>query len=304
MNTLIKSLKSLFNPDSEFFQIAREGKRLTHIAIAIPIVIVFLIGGIIITEGIIFQVILQNPDIRPVFRELYNLIISFGFVILLVWIWVRFFEKRKIITLGFVSKRALRNYLEGFFAGLVMLTAVIILMMLSGTIGFKENTGPLTPDLLGVFILMLIGYMVQGASEEILMRGWQFQVIGARYWPWLGAVISSLLFALLHGLNPGVSVLAVINLIMFAFLLIFIILYYRNIWAACGWHTAWNWTMENVYGLKVSGNEGGQSFLNMTAFGPKLLTGGEFGPEGSVFTTMVLLSGMFIVLILESKKQK
>ena len=304
MDILIKSLKSLFSPGNEFIQLAKNGKRITHIALAIPLVIVFLFGGIIIAEGVVFQVLLKNPDIGPVFRELYNLVISFGLVLILVWIWVRYFEKRPIKTLGFTKRKFFRSYFEGFFTGMIMLTAVIVLMTLSGTIAFKENTELFTFDLIGIFVLMLIGYIVQGATEEILIRGWQFQVIAARYRPWLGAVVSSLMFAFLHGLNPGVSFLAVINLILFAFLLLFFILYYRNIWAACGWHTAWNWSMENIYGLKVSGSEGEYSMLNLTSFGPKLLTGGEFGPEGSIYTTMVLLSGILIILILESKKTK
>ena len=194
--------------------------------------------------------------------------------------------------------------MTGFLSGFVMLGVVVGLMALFGVIGFKEKVEPFSIDFFGVMMLLLLGYIVQGAAEEVMARGWQFQVIGARYKPWLGAVISSVIFASLHGLNPGVSVLAVVNLLLFAFLLIFIILNDGSIWAACGWHTAWNWTMENIYGLKVSGTEGGASVLGLTAEGSNYITGGGFGPEGSIFTTIVLLAGMIVILILESKKIK
>ncbi len=301
MKTIIKTIRNLFSSENEFFEMARSGKRITHIAIAIPIIIVFLFGGVIISEGLIFQLIFQNPELSRPLKDFYSLFVLFGAIIFCVWLWIRFFEKRKVRTLGFVKKGALRFYLKGFISGLMMLTIVIVLMSIVGTVSFSKNPEPISFNMLGIILLMLIGYIVQGASEEILARGWQFQVIGARYKPWLGAVISSVIFTLLHGFNTGVSVLALINLLLFAFLLIFFILHDKNIWAACGWHTAWNWSMENIYGLKVSGTEGLGSILNLSTEGPNYITGGDFGPEGSILTTIVLFAGMVTLLILESK---
>lgn len=304
MKTLIQSLKNLFKPTNEFFEFARTGKRITHIAIAIPMIIVFLIGGFMVTEGIVFQLLLKNPDIGPAYKEFYNLFVSFGFVIFLVWLWVRFFEKRSFKTIGFIKQGAFKNYLFGFLVALIMLSIVIAFMAIFGTIEVKEKIEFPEVSFIGVFFLMLLGYIVQGAAEEVLARGWQFQVIGARYKPWLGAVISSVIFAFLHGFNAGVSALALINLVLFSFLLILFILYQKSIWAACGWHTAWNWAMENIYGLEVSGTKGEGSILNLTSSGPEILTGGGFGPEASIFTTIVLLGGMIYILVLSKNKSK
>ncbi|MBI9053205.1 MAG: CPBP family intramembrane metalloprotease [Bacteroidales bacterium] len=303
MKVVLRSLKDLFSSENEFFALARKGKRITHIALAIPMLIVFLIGGFIISEGIIYEFLLRNLNLSRELREFYNLAISFGFVIGFVWLWVRFFEKRHLSTLGLKIKGAFKIYLNGFFGGLIMLSVVIGLMVIFGVLSFQENPEPFSIDFLGVMILLLIGYVVQGASEEILARGWQFQVIGARYKPWLGAVISSLMFALLHGMNTGVSVIAIINLLLFSFFLILFILYYKNIWAACGWHTAWNWSTENIFGLKVSGTQGAGSVLNLSTDGANYLTGGDFGPEGSILTTFVLVAGMIVVLVKHSKNK-
>ncbi|MDA3953517.1 MAG: type II CAAX endopeptidase family protein [Bacteroidales bacterium] len=302
MKILIETLKELFSSENEFFALARTGKRITHIAIAIPIIIVFLLGGAVLSEGIGSQLILKNIKFSEPFKDFYSLFFTFGAIIFMVWLWVRFFEKRSIRTLGFTAKGAFKKYISGFLTGLIMLGIVIGLMALFGTIGFLENPEPFSLNFLGVMLLLLLGYIVQGASEEIIARGWQFQVIGARYRPWLGAVISSVIFALLHGFNTGVSPLAIINLLLFAFLLIFIILRDKSIWAACGWHTAWNWSMENIFGLKVSGSDGLGSVLNLSTEGPNYLTGGDFGPEGSILTTIVLIAGMFTLLILKAKK--
>lgn len=304
MKTIFEALRNLFSSENEFFAMAKTGKRITHIAIAIPMIIVFLFGGMIISEGLIYQLIFQNLELSRPLQDFYSLFVSFGAVIFTVWLWVHFFEKRSLRSLGFTAKGAFNKYISGFLSGFIMLGVVVGFMAIFGTIGLQEKAEPLSLNFIGVMLLLLLGYIVQGASEEIIARGWQFQVIGARYRPWLGAVISSVIFALLHGFNHGVSPLAIINLLLFAFLLIFIILRDKSIWAACGWHTAWNWTMENIYGLKVSGSEGTGSVLNLSIEGPNFLTGGDFGPEGSIFTTIVLLAGMLIILILETKEIK
>lgn len=302
MKTIVISLKNLFSSENEFFTLAKTGKRMTHIAVAIPMIIVFLIGAMIISQGIILQFIVQQVDLSQELIQFYNLFISFGFVIFMVWMWVRFFEKRSFTSLGFSPNKAFRKYIKGFFSGIAMLSVVIGLMAIFGTIDFQQNPKPLNFHMWSVFLIMLIGYVVQGAAEEILSRGWLFQVIGARYKPWLGAVISSVIFALLHGFNTGISILAILNLLLFSCLLIFFILYDKSIWAACGWHTAWNWAMENIFGLKVSGTEGLGSVFNLSVKGPNIITGGDFGPEGSILTSIVLIGGMMMLLWLNSKK--
>jgi hypothetical protein len=302
MKTILETLRNLFSSDNEFFAMARTGKRITHMAIAIPMIIVFIICGMLLSEVLIFQLILGNPTLVKPYKDFYMLFFSFGSVILFVWLWVKFFEKRSFTTLGFQPKNAFKKYISGFLYGILLLSIVIGLMAILGYVEILDRAEPFTFDFFGIMMLLLLGYIVQGATEEIMARGWQFQVLGARYRPWLGAVISSVIFALLHGFNNGVSILAIVNLLIFSFLLILIILRDKNIWAACGWHTAWNWTMENIYGLKVSGSDGYGSVLNLSVEGPSYLTGGDFGPEGSILTSIVLLGGMVILLVLNKKK--
>jgi membrane protease YdiL (CAAX protease family) len=304
MITLFKTLKNLFAPDNKFIDLARSGKRITHIAVAIPFIIVFIIVGGIISY-IPGQFLLADKlDPSEAFISFYNLFVSFGITIVLVWLWVKFFEKRSFKTLGFTSQGALKKYLKGFFVGLLMLSIVMVLISIFGKVQIVENPDPFNLRVLGIIGLLLIGYMVQGAAEEILARGWQFQVIAARYKPWLGAIISSVMFALLHGFNSGISPIALVNLFLFAILLLLFILQDRSIWAACGWHTSWNWALENIFGLKVSGSEGIVSIFKFSTQGPNYITGGDFGPEGSILTSFVLIGGMIFILIFEARKNK
>ena len=179
----------------------------------------------------------------------------------------------------------------------MMLLTVGLMAMNGNVIMDQQSTIPSGIIAVGSVFFFMIAYIIQGANEEIVTRGWLFQVIGTRYKPWIGALVSSLLFALMHGANKGASIIAILNLFLFSFLLVLFILKDHNIWAACGWHSSWNWTMGNVLGLSVSGREGVVTLVNLQTTGSKTMSGGEFGPEGSIMTTVELFCGICIVLL-------
>jgi membrane protease YdiL (CAAX protease family) len=145
-------------------------------------------------------------------------------------------------------------------------------------------------------LLSFLGWMIQGAAEETLTRGWLLPVIGARYTPILGVAISALIFALFHSLNPNLGPIAVLNLAFFGIFTAFYALYERGIWGVFGLHSAWNWAQLNLFGFEVSGNTfSGESLFNLTEVGPDLITGGAFGPEGGLSVTIILVISCIMV---------
>lgn len=80
-------------------------------------------------------------------------------------------------------------------------------------------------------------------------------VLGARYNPKLGIIISSSVFGLMHLLNPNISAIAVINIILVGIFLILYVIKTGDLWGVCGLHYAWNWTKGNVFGFDVNRNE-------------------------------------------------
>jgi membrane protease YdiL (CAAX protease family) len=286
----------LFNSEKAFFSMAKEGKRITHLAISIPLVVVVILAGVLLSELLLYEIVFQNPELSIPLRKFYSFTVTVSIVIFFLWLWIRFFEKRPLKTIGLRGKNAFKKYLFGFLTGIIMMSAVIGLMKIFGSVSNVKLPVTSSLDEVAVVLLLLAAYIVQGANEEILSRGWQFQVIGARYKPWIGALISSIIFVLLHGFNNGISIISVLNLFLFAFLLILFVLRDNSIWAACGWHSSWNWTMENIFGMNVSGSESVGSILNLSVKGPDFLSGGDFGPEGSVFTTIILFIGISFVI--------
>jgi membrane protease YdiL (CAAX protease family) len=296
MKRLTKTYFKLFNSENAFFIMAKEGKRISHLAISIPLVVVIIIAGVLFSELFLYEIVFHNANLSPVLRKFYSFTVTVFFVVFFLWLWIRFFEKRPLKTIGLTGKNAFKKYLLGFLTGIIMMSGVIGLMKIFGSISNVKVPVSLSADNLTVVILFLIAYIIQGANEEILSRGWQFQVIGARYKPWIGAIISSIIFVLLHGFNDGISIISGFNLFLFAFLLILFVLRDNSIWAACGWHSSWNWSMENIFGMNVSGTKSIGSILNFSVKGPDYLSGADFGPEGSILATFILMTGILILL--------
>jgi membrane protease YdiL (CAAX protease family) len=123
-----------------------------------------------------------------------------------------------------------------------------------------------------------------------------FQVIGARYKPWLGVLITSIIFSIMHLGNDGANIFAAINIFLIAILLSLFVMKDSSIWGACGFHSAWNWTLGNVFGLSVSGTRDKTSLFDLTTKGNELLTGGQFGVEGSIVLTFLLIGSIFLLI--------
>ena len=96
--------------------------------------------------------------------------------------------------------------------------------------------------------------------------------------------------------NSGVNLLAVFNLILFAVCMCLYVLKTKNLWGACGFHAVWNYAQGNIFGLSVSGHSELPSIFTAEIAGPKLLTGGSFGPEASVIVTVIyaLIAAFFL----------
>lgn len=79
-----------------------------------------------------------------------------------------------------------------------------------------------------------------------------------------------------------------------------------NIWGVAALHGAWNFTQGNFLGITVSGQSAGASLFHFTERkdSPEWISGGAFGTEGSLLTSIVLLIGILYLLRELSKECK
>lgn len=210
------------------------------------------------------------------------------FPILVCFLWVKLVEKRKVSSLGLKKDRFLIKFMKGFGIGFLMFSLVTLLMYSFGIITLKQGLSIGVRSIPSILVI-IPGWIIQSSSEEILTRGWFMNVVGAKHKPIIGFIISSALFGFLHIFNPGVNILSIINIILVGFMFGLYVIYTQDLWGACGIHAAWNFSQGNIFGFKVSGLElNSDSLLKFSSNGHNLLTGGEFGPEASIFATIVI----------------
>lgn len=135
------------------------------------------------------------------------------------------------------------------------------------------------------WITIVVLYIPAAVHEELLFRGYPFQKLIA--WnPAIGVLLSATIFAGLHLGNTAVGAVALTNIALAGVLLTLAYLVHRTLWLPFALHIAWNIMSGPVLGHEVSGFTVGDSVLSSVDRGPVLLTGGAFGIEASIWTTL------------------
>ncbi len=217
----------------------------------------------------------------------------------IVLLFCRVSQKRKMRTLGFVKRGMGKEYLKGLGIGFVMFAGAVLICVLTGSLrleGYSETFA------IGIFSLFVVGFLIQGMAEEVACRGYFLVSFARRHSVWAAVLANSVVFAAMHLLNSGLSVLALVNLVMFG---VFASVYFvktGNIWGVGAFHSAWNLMQGNVFGIQVSGTEVSCSVLSSTFVdGMDLINGGAFGLEGGLAVTLVLVVSILLALRMRSR---
>ena len=215
--------------------------------------------------------------------------------------------KSKIEACGYPlqnTKHIFSHYCLGLLFGFIMMSCTVGIMIATGQITLFCFSLKLSG--LGIFVFNILMWFPQGASEELMFRGFMLRSFSKRFKPAVGVLVSSLMFSAFHSLNRGYTPLASVNLVLIA--LLFALIYYLtgDIWMTSAMHTAWNLSQGNIFGLQVSGNDAASSIVTAVykSNASSLITGGAFGPEGGLATTAVTVVCLIIVSVLLVKKSK
>jgi membrane protease YdiL (CAAX protease family) len=213
-------------------------------------------------------------------------------------------EGRSLLSLGFTKRGAGIEYAIGLAAGLGLFGLPVLLCAVTGAVTLSPAADTSSLILLPLFF---VGFLIQGMSEEMLCRSYLMLSL-ARKWPlWACAVTNALLFSLLHLGNPGVTVIALINIFLFGLFASMLTLRRGSIWMVGAIHSMWNFAQGNLFGVPVSGLTGSPSPL-VTKMGEgkwqTLVNGGSFGLEGGLAVTVVLAVACVTVWFASTKKSE
>ena len=140
-------------------------------------------------------------------------------------------------------------------------------------------------------------------SEELLIRGYVLKNFMSSFNKYFALIMSSLIFALMHGANPNISLIPLFNLFLAGILLGTSYIYTKNLWFPIGLHFGWN-LFQTLFGFNVSG----QDFYSLIEFkitASNLITGGAFGLEGSIYSIVIqVVLIVFLIMYFERKNRK
>lgn len=224
-------------------------------------------------------------------------------MILVTCLFCKLIQKRRMRTLGYKKPGMWKEYGIGMLVGFGMMAVIVLVGVLTGSMSLELNSEAFTAAGLGMLVMIFIGFLLQGMSEEVLCRGYFLVSLTRKKGNvWMGIIVSSLAFGALHLANSGIAPLAFVNLVLFG---IFAGVYFvrrGNIWGIAAIHSVWNFAQGNIFGVLVSGNDFGTTVFNATINeNLTILNGGDFGLEGGILTTIVMVAG--IVIMMQTKQK-
>lgn len=207
-------------------------------------------------------------------------------------IW-KIFEKKKVSGMGLTNlKEGYKEFISGLLFGTIAISIVAIILLLMGNVRLVNSLSK--PQLSVALLEGLILFIFVGFGEEILGRAYIMSVLKQTRNKWLVLIISSVIFAILHLGNNGISILAFINLFLVGLLFGYMFMKSKNIWMPIGYHITWNYFQGYIWGFQVSGITT-SGLYKIENINNNIINGGLFGPEGGLIVTIVTCIAFYIV---------
>ena len=240
--------------------------------------------------------ILDVTTIDKNYRNLIKGIIASSFVIFTYIYFYRKYEKREIGE--FSGKGLLKNTILGVLIGTTLQGLTILVIYFFGDfqlISVNPFSSIITPFAVAFSVAIF---------EETLLRGIIFRIVEEKLGSYISLLISAIIFGVVHLLNPDSSVISSICIGIVGFMFGASYIYSRSLWLPIAIHFSWNFVQSGIFGAITSGNEKTSSLFSTKISGAEFITGGAFGPEGTIQATLfwLLVSIVFMVLINKQKK--
>ena len=211
-------------------------------------------------------------------------------------------DRRSIDSLGLTFRTQwLRLLLLGILLGAGMQLLIFAIELISGgthVAGFEFSARGVAGIATGAAL-----FFVAALAEEMPFRGYTLQNLWEEAGFWPAAIITSLLFALVHASNPHFAEhrwVAWLNIAGDGLWACVSVLWTRSLWLAWGQHFAWNLFEGPILGAPVSGYSF-PSALAQTATTPNIFFGGAFGPEGGLAGSIALAAGFAVLWWLQKR---
>ena len=200
---------------------------------------------------------------------------------------LRIYERGQLADIGMQwSKESRRNLLVGLVGGLGAACLVLGPPLLTGFAELRPD--PENSASLGSFFFVYLVLMFGAIGEEMLFRGYGFQILLGRIGPFATILPVSVLFGLSHSSNQSATPLALINTVGWGIILGVAFLRSGDLWLPIGLHLSWNWALP-LFGVNLSGFTIGITGYSLQWMLGDIWSGGAYGPEGGILTSLALV---------------
>jgi membrane protease YdiL (CAAX protease family) len=221
-----------------------------------------------------------------------SVVFDLAWIVAVTWIFLRLLNREGWDSLGVGGKGLVSSISLGLVFGTLTFLAVGLLLWITGWASFHWHRPA------AELVTMVAVVLAPAASEEIAFRGYILSTLrGWKGWP-AAIVLSSVLFSLAHGLNPGLNGLALLNIALAGLAFSLALRWRGSLWLPLGFHFAWNYVQGPVLGFPVSGLMTFGVGPATQLVGPRLWTGGSFGPEGGLAVTVIVAAACAVLWIL------
>lgn len=206
---------------------------------------------------------------------------------------VRIYERGRLSDLGLAwTESSPREILIGFASAVGAAIVILAGPAAAGFARFERVPGVDHPwaSFLFVSLVLLFG----AAGEEMLFRGYAFQLLVRSIGAFATILPVSILFGLGHLRNPNATMLGLINTILWGVLLGFAYWRTNALWLPIGLHFGWNFALP-VFGANVSGFTMGVTGYALRWRTGDLWSGGAYGPEASLLATAIVVALFFVI---------
>ena len=193
----------------------------------------------------------------------------------------------------------MRNLVIGSVLGALALTLAAAIAALLGDLDFSFTGSP-AGEIVNSMLFSLVIFAVAAAFEEVLFRGYILQTFIRSDLKWFGVFFTAALFASVHNSNPNAGLISWVNTFIAGVWFGVAYLKTRDLWFVWGLHLFWNWMQGAVFGIEVSGLTEiiTASVLKESDRGPEWLTGGNYGIEASIASTIALIVSTAVIYYL------
>jgi membrane protease YdiL (CAAX protease family) len=214
---------------------------------------------------------------------------------LILFIFMKVVDKEKFINLGFHTNERFSEFYLGVVLGAILILIGYFILMALNQIKFEKivfNPSELISSIILFFIVAIV--------EETLFRGYVLRNLMISANKYVALIISSLLFTIMHGFNPNIEYLGIINLFLAGIFLGISYIHTKNLWFPIALHFSWN-LFQTHFGFNVSG-QNSYSLIEFKIMENNMFNGGTFGFEGSILSIIFLLFSIVGIELYFTKK--